>query len=171
MSSPVRALTIRAKGGLLRVLASDVVVMAPFLGEPSLQPQPIQQGQFKGIWDTGASGSVITKSVVDTIQLKPTGQKQVNAANGSYIANTYLVNIVLPGDIHVQHVQVTEGQLGGIDLLIGMDIISLGDFSITNVAGNTVMSFRTPSCNEVDFVQRVQEKVRSNGRNRGKKRR
>ena len=33
-----------------------------------------------------------------------------------------------------------------------MDIISLGDFSVTNVDGKTAMSFRFPSIKEVDYV-------------------
>lgn len=157
----IQAHTLRSKNGLLRVLASNVVIMTPFLGDPKLLPVPPLQGGFVGIWDTGASGTVITQNVVQQLQLQPTGQKRVNAANGAYNANTYLVNVVLPGDIHVQHVEVTEGQLGaGADVLIGMDIITLGDFSITNPGGTTVMSFRTPSCVEVDYVQRAQEKAK-----------
>lgn len=43
----------------------------------------------------------------------------------------------------------------GLDLLIGMDVISQGDMSITNFNGNTVMSFRVPSKVEVDFVSQL----------------
>lgn len=163
----IHALTIRARGGLLRVLKSDVVVSVPFLGDPATQAQLLAQGKFVGVWDTGATGSVIAKKIVEALSLKPTGQKQVWTAKGPDIANTYLVNIILPSDVHVQHVEVTEGQLSpDCDMLIGMDIINLGDFSITNQGGNTVMSFRTPSCHEVDFVQRVQEKNRVALRNK-----
>jgi uncharacterized protein YecA (UPF0149 family) len=38
-------------------------------------------------------------------------------------------------------------------LLIGMDLISLGDFAVTNFAGKTVFSFRVPSVQMIDFVQ------------------
>ena len=44
--------------------------------------------------------------------------------------------------------QVTNG-----DLLIGMDITSTGDLVITNFKGKTCLSFRTPSLEEIDFVQ------------------
>ena len=36
-------------------------------------------------------------------------------------------------------------------MLIGMDIITLGDFAITNLNGQTVMSFRLPSSGRIDF--------------------
>jgi SEC-C motif len=47
--------------------------------------------------------------------------------------------------------KVTEGILGGFDVLIGMDIISQGDFAVTNFGGNTRFSFRVPSLEELDF--------------------
>lgn len=37
-----------------------------------------------------------------------------------------------------------------------MDIITYGDFSITNYNGRTTFSFRIPSVNEVDFVSEFQ---------------
>lgn len=52
-----------------------------------------------------------------------------------------------------QFVKVTEGVLSGFDLLIGMDIITTGDFSITNVGGKTIFSFRVPSIKELDYVK------------------
>jgi uncharacterized protein YchJ len=38
-----------------------------------------------------------------------------------------------------------------------MDIINLGDFAITNYGGNTVMSFRVPSIQEINFVKGIQQ--------------
>jgi hypothetical protein len=35
---------------------------------------------------------------------------------------------------------------------MGMNIISMGDFSITNLGGNTTMSFRVPSIQRIDYV-------------------
>ncbi|MBI3139488.1 MAG: SEC-C domain-containing protein [Sphingobacteriales bacterium] len=36
-----------------------------------------------------------------------------------------------------------------------MDIITLGDFSITNHNGDTCMSFRLPSSHEIDYVKNL----------------
>lgn len=48
---------------------------------------------------------------------------------------------------------VTGGLLNtDTDFLIGMDIITLGDFAVTNVNGKTVFSFRYPSCEKIDYV-------------------
>ena len=47
-----------------------------------------------------------------------------------------------------------------------MDVISQGDFSITNYNGNTCMSFRKPSMHEIDFCKNPNMKANSNP-NRG----
>ncbi len=144
----VHALTIRSSNGIVNCIISDVGVSRPYIEKTETSIQP-----FRGIWDTGASGSVITKNVADKLDIKPTGQRMVNHAQGSDITNTYFVNLVLPSNVTVENVTVMEGKLPeGVDLLIGMDIVTLGDFSITNKDGMTVMSFRIPSMVCHDYV-------------------
>jgi hypothetical protein len=41
---------------------------------------------------------------------------------------------------------------GGIDALIGMDILGIGDFAVTHHKGTTTFSFCCPSRQEIDFV-------------------
>jgi preprotein translocase subunit SecA len=48
---------------------------------------------------------------------------------------------------------VTEGILSGTDVLIGMDIISKGDFSITASQQKTKFSFQIPSTHDTDYVK------------------
>ena len=48
-----------------------------------------------------------------------------------------------------------EGVLNGCEVLIGMDIITVGDFVVTNRNGKTVFSFQTPSTHEYDFVKQI----------------
>jgi len=45
---------------------------------------------FTGIWDTGATNSVISKNVIDKLGLIPTGIGKVHHAGGESIVNTYL---------------------------------------------------------------------------------
>jgi len=55
------------------------------------------------------------------------------------------VDILLPNNVAIPNVHVTEAlNLGEYDILIGMDIITIGDFSITNANKMTVFSFRIP---------------------------
>lgn len=145
-----RALTVRGNGRLPAIIC-EVGVSVPFLGDPSTQKDLLIK-PFSGVWDTGATNSVITKNVVDALKLKPTGQTEVHTASGTSFANTYLINMYLPSNVFIPNLRVTQGELKGIDMLIGMDIITIGDFSITNFNGKTVMSFRFPSCEEIDYI-------------------
>ena len=44
----------------------------------------------------------------------------------------------------------------GADVLIGMDIMKIGDFAVTNHNGRTVFSFKVPSMESIDFVNKNQ---------------
>ena len=71
------------------------------------------------------------------------------------VKNAYLVHVGLPtGDI-VTDVIVTEFDSEDYDMVIGMDIISKGDFAITNKDEKTTFSFRVPSVEEIDFSSTV----------------
>jgi Aspartyl protease len=105
------------------------------------------------LWDTGATNCVISQKVVDECGFKPTGIEKVIGVHGEQLAETFLVNIILPNEIAFSNWRVTKGLCGGADVIIGMDLISLGDFTITNRNGATVFSFRYPSEHTVDYVK------------------
>ncbi len=145
----VDAFTIKSPSGLLRILVSDIKIHIPNnINNPS---------SIKAIWDTGATGSAITKKVAQQLGLIPTGMSQVHTANGIVAQQTYTVDVGLPNNVIIQGIIATEVDAlsGGCDALIGMDIITLGDFSITNHNGNTCMSFRVPSSHEIDYVKNL----------------
>lgn len=137
--------------GIARELKTKVLVSIAFDPANTLHfPQP---QEFTALWDTGATDSVISERVATQCGLKPIGMAIVNTANGKRDCNVYLINIALPNRVGFPHVKVTEGILAGdIDVLIGMDIISSGDFVLTNKNGKTVFSFRHPSTECIDFV-------------------
>jgi len=122
-------------------------------------PDQVQKFSTKAIWDTGATGTVITQEVVDALKLLPTGMEKVNTASETgVLTHTFLIDLYLKHDLRIHTVKVTLGKIApGIGCLIGMDIITLGDFSITNFNGNTCMTFRIPSQHEIDYVQHQQE--------------
>jgi hypothetical protein len=80
----------------------------------------------------------------------------VNHARGSEQANTYIVDILLPMGVGFKEVQVTEGKLGTCGLLIGMDIIAAGDFSLTRKGPESWFSFRLPPTGQgIDYVVQI----------------
>ena len=140
-----RAFTATASA-IAAVLQSDC-----WVGVPGKKPQQ----RFIAIWDTGATHSAITQKVVDQCELKPTGRVLMNHAGNEERAeetDQYVVNLALPNKVIVEAVEVSRGGFVGGDVLIGMDIITLGDFAITNTKERTKFTFQVPSQTEIDFV-------------------
>ncbi len=110
---------------------------------------------FDAIWDTGATNSVITQKVIDALNLKSVGKVPVNTASGPDVSDLFFVNIILPNEVGFHSVKVTQGKVAKADVLIGMDIISKGDFAITSKDGKTVFSFQFPSTHTYDFKYEI----------------
>lgn len=149
-----RAFTVKFKGKV-SVLYCDVSISAASL----TVAKPTRQ-DYRAIWDTGATNTVITKKVANDLGLKPIGRTQVKTASGTADCDVYLTDVILPNNIVMQNVRVTEGILADFDVLIGMDIIRMGDFAVTNNPDDdkTVVSYRIPSSGVVDFVNIEQSK-------------
>ena len=111
----------------------------------------------KALWDTGANISCISEDVVSSLNLIASGVIPRLTPSGSDVANTYLVDVILPNNVEVPHLRVCDSKIGeqGIGMLIGMDIINKGDFAVSNYNGRTVFSFRMPSESTLDFVSGI----------------
>ena len=118
-----------------------------------------EQNKFRAIWDTGASHSVITKKAVKRIGIKPYAKKQVVSVGNRSYENAYMVDIYLPNKTLIESISITEcRELNRhLDVLIGMDVITLGDFAITHADKKTVFTFRIPSIEKIDFIRQQRE--------------
>ena len=65
--------------------------------------------------------------------------------------STYNVDLIVPGEMIFKTLEVTEGELEYVDVLIGMDVISQGDFCISNGNNETVVAFRSPAGEPIKF--------------------
>ena len=109
---------------------------------------------YMALWDTGSTMTVISDELASKLNLEPVGEMVAETAGGRYKANKYILSLHLPNRLNIENVMIASGKLGpGIDILIGMDIITLGDFAITNYNNKTVFSFRFPSSEVIDFVK------------------
>lgn len=138
--------------GITNSLRTDVEIGTAFNHLEVRGRDRVRFVKFKALWDTGAEKSVITKRVADALGLSATGQINVCHANGTTVVNTYFVSIGLPNRVVFPLLCVSEGVLSGFDVLIGMDIISRGDFAITCSHGVTKFTFQYPSTHDFDFV-------------------
>lgn len=108
-------------------------------------------------WDTGATNTCISEEIATRYKLKPISFAQSKTPSGTLIAPIYLIDITLNNEVVFKNWSVMGSKIGaqGIDVLIGMDIISKGDFAISNYDEKTQFSFRLPSQKDVDYKQEL----------------
>jgi len=97
------------------------------------------------IWDTGAIRTVITKRLMSQLNLFSIDKKWVHGVNSNEEVDVVMVSIKLPYGLLIPNIRVYVCKLpSSIDLLLGMDIIKMGDFHISNTEESTLFSFVTP---------------------------
>jgi hypothetical protein len=112
-----------------------------------------QKLNVKALWDTGATKSVITENLAKALNLEKVTIAQITSANGIDEMPVYMVNFKLLNDMNVIGIKVISCKsIHDFDAIIGMDIITKGDFAITGKPGNTKFSFRMPSLADIDFT-------------------
>lgn len=99
------------------------------------------------IWDTGSTNTLITRTVVDQLNLKPIGKSEVFGITGTAMEYTYLISLRLSSQYLFESLRVIGcATLGrNVDVLIGMDIINKGDMALTHAKGKTRFYYQFPS--------------------------
>lgn len=98
--------------------------------------------KWKAIWDTGATVTAISYRVIETLGLIEFGKDVIQTANGKIITNTYLIDLWIEGKIMMRNVLASCADIqDDFDVLIGLDIINKGEFSLTHENGFSVFRF------------------------------
>jgi hypothetical protein len=152
----VHALTM-PHNEIVNSIKTPVEIVNPFKGEKTTT---------RGLWDTGATHSAITESLAKKLELVEIQRINVSGVHGIKEVPVYYVKILLnKGDVSLS-VRVSEctelSADGSVGALIGMDVITKGDFAITNFQEKTIMSFRIPSKQAIDFVAGLKNNQLSN---------
>jgi hypothetical protein len=136
--------------GIVNALLTDSEVSLPY--DPSVDGvvHPAIE-RVRALWDTGATHSMISSSLASRLCLVRKGIADTLHAQGSTESSIYKLNIILPNGVEFYYWDVVEGQLSGFEVLLGMDIISKGDFAITSNGYRTKFSFQMPSTHDIDF--------------------
>ena len=134
-----------------QVLKNSIYVSQAFAPLENLENVDCKN-EFQATWDTGATNTVVSPNVISTCKLLPFGMELVHHADGEVKAEKYLINLYLPNNLIVYNLPIICMNLFETDVLIGMDVITKGDFAISNFNGKTVFSFRFPSICLIDFV-------------------
>lgn len=105
------------------------------------------------LWDTGSSRSGISARLAQRLGLVRLGLSKSHSANGYVESDVYSVNLFLPdrrtelSEVPVSCITLDDE----VDILLGMDIITMCDFSITNQGEKTTFSYQIPSTMTIDF--------------------
>jgi predicted aspartyl protease len=148
------ALTITSPEIVQSIIMSTVITQSKLLCKKfNLIPETIE---VYALVDTGATVTCISKSLAKKLKLKVIGQGMMNTAGGVQKTNQYLIDLQMRNNISFENIRAVEF-IGNIkfDILIGMDILMLGDLSITNAGKQTVTSFRVPpDVTHIDYTKR-----------------
>jgi len=115
--------------------------------------------EITALWDTGAVGTCIQPWLKDRLNLRlynPSGM--LTGVGGSIKAYIALVDIHLAYNLIIQDhpVHIVEFP-GNADILIGMDILSMGNFAVCNADNITSFSFIIPPFPEhINFIDRAE---------------
>ncbi|MFA5858184.1 MAG: retroviral-like aspartic protease family protein [Elusimicrobiota bacterium] len=138
--------------GIVKELVTDVSVKFP-------AKEDIRK--YKAVWDTGATHTAITPKVVSDLQLQPIDVAKVYVVDSEEpkTVDVYLVDIILPNRVRIPNIHATCSPIQDCDVLIGMNIIQLGDFNISKKFDGhkymTMFSFCIPShSNPVDLLEK-----------------
>jgi hypothetical protein len=110
------------------------------------------------LWDTGASGSVITPGVFSNLHLIPFDKTMVGGVNNQSEADVVKIDVDLPNMDLIKNIDAAVCDMDGVDMLIGMDIITLGDFAICNARNETLFTFAIPPFDDkIDLFEKSRE--------------
>lgn len=77
----VRTLTTEYTG-IPQVITSPIEIAPTFL--PGISVDALPHMSLVGIWDTGATNTVITQQIIETLHLRPVGIKCISTSGGIY---------------------------------------------------------------------------------------
>jgi hypothetical protein len=111
------------------------------------------------MWDTGAVMSAITPEIRNKFQSKTVNRRKVTSIHTTEEVDIVIIIFELPNRVLKQTIEVAVCNLAcNAGMIIGMDIISYGDFALSNGNNQTLFSFAVPPFqNKIDFSKRQNE--------------
>ena len=112
--------------------------------------------KINAIWDTGATNSSLSPKIATNLGLNPIDTVFVRGVHDTKIADVVIVSIGLSNGLCLTGKRFSVCEIPGADVLIGMDIIMLGDLAISNGDGKTRFSFVIPPFkNKASFTEKA----------------
>jgi hypothetical protein len=131
--------------GLLHRLMTPILLLTP-------DKAPVQT---TALWDTGATISAIIPEIRQQLGLPTIDRILTIGPNNKSRVDVVHLSIELPNQITIEDIDVAVCTFNhGVGMIIGMDIITLGDFTLCNGARQTQFSFTMPPLkHKIDFTK------------------
>lgn len=144
--SSIRCITEICAGGLIEDIRMECLVSNPL---------SVETKRYWALWDTGASRCAISKKAAQELNLISLGNFGIKHIGSTQSVAKYKVNLFLSEGIEFRDVEMygTPHDDFNHDIIIGMNIITQGDFAISHSDDKTMFSFRYPSNGMVDLKQ------------------
>jgi hypothetical protein len=147
-----KSFTLNPHAGILNALIVPLTVI-----------NPVKHISFDttGLLDTGCTMSAVAVRLARTLELGTYGSYLSHGANDIAMVKLHTVDLIMPGSISFSGLPVTEFTVKHqFEVLIGMDILSQGDFAITTDNSGTVASYRLPHGKPcIDWTQGREEQI------------
>lgn len=110
--------------------------------------------KVNAIWDTGSTNSCISISLANQLRLQPVRNGELKSSGGSMDTSFYKITFSLIPELTFKNEVMSFNNCNqNIDFLIGMDIISKGEFNLATNNGYTLLTFKYPVTTEIEFVR------------------
>lgn len=93
------------------------------------------------MWDTGSNATIISSRLAKRLGVEVFGKGGMDGIGGATEGNTYLLHVLLPTGDAITYTEVIEYDFDDYDAIIGMDIITRGDFRLDSSKGETIFTF------------------------------
>lgn len=126
-----------------RMIETACVVSAAWNPSDPFERPPLH---YEGValWDTGATQSGVSKQIANILNLKIEGHMPMHHAMGLDVVPVHHVNLQIPLG-YLTGVEVSQGDFGKFDVIIGMDIMTMGKLTLENKQnGYTEFTFVYP---------------------------
>ena len=130
---------------LTNKLSSTVCILPLASFDKDIRNIPVE---LKVLWDTGASLTFIKPRIRDKLKLcmfKTDASAEIAGLGGIFKADFSIASIILTENLKIDYcpVHVLDYPVN-YDMVIGMNIINMGDFMVNNTDNKTSFSFVAP---------------------------
>lgn len=102
-------------------------------------------------WDTGATQSCITERLAKLLGLSKSEKQKTIFFDGNMVERSTYEVLIKIGDYWINPLVVEINENDRFGFIVGMDVISLGDFTVSTFDSMTTFCFRMPSKGHIEL--------------------